>query len=1014
MVLISDLNAQRAKVGASQVVVPGQAPAVMPSANVKSATPAPGTTTYDPNTRTISGPGTATAGAQSGINKQENSNVYVAPTSNRAAETAYREQNDAHTRALNKPVDITSFGTVAADLMSDFNVDKVNTYVTNGKLTQAQADQIIKNGTLTPEQALNLGLGKTQTVNGQLGLQQLTKSNLETRLKEAKADLAAGIIDQATYDATEKSVQGGLEDANRLISEFKNPYLVTTASGDQQGRLGQIDQQLQELNQPVNFDGLYSYLDHQQAAKLTADREATKAALLREKANILQKQEGANKNIQTTGTPGVTPTNQQGGTGAPEAQGYQVTPITQAMIEGMIGKVEPAQAKFLEGALNMLQQRMLSVGEQFQDDKDQADFELEQFKDITSDMLTRADTVKDISSSLAKRQQSDDEAAAAATKAAELAKNETERQMTQVKLNEQTRQLELSNARKINSMTNRLAIAGGFGSMGGIKQIEDAQVEGDTNVARFVNEIALTNQQYLDRALQIDSNYTAAISGIHRTYGDQMLDIVTKYNDRVDNVQTLLFGSMQKRNDAVQTAKNRMRDSIDKLNDNSLILMQNAVKDSQDQQRHIADQIHSDNRADKTLEYQERMANQRLQVQMDRDDARQRQQEITAEKTEAKQVRAQFNTIANRQAVKDYQTLRDTQARAQDILTRALNSNDPMVLGAAKEAVTVLRAKGLDPTTGVREQEFTRAGYSQSWIDRSKNVFNAMAGGDMTGISTDMVKDFVESMGVMSETQKQAALAEYTPAIGYLNDFNVRSNSVNIDPRTVVPVDFLDDTVMQSYFESGQSSSYNFNYSSYTGSPGESLEEDSKVVDPLANSLMDTGMTMQEIYGDYSGLQFFSTPESEKVTSANGSLGDIASSIGYITQDFDTPISTKNYSQKTVDAWGGKHEGLDIALPSGSFVPSFADGSLMSVAYGKEGWGLTAIIKDDNGVEHRYSHLQSIDPFLKIGDRIEKGMEFAQVGHTGNVFSTSGGDGSHLDYRVKKDGKYIDPYSYYS
>ena len=142
-------------------------------------------------------------------------------------------------------------------------------------------------------------------------------------------------------------------------------------------------------------------------------------------------------------------------------------------------------------------------------------------------------------------------------------------------------------------------------------------------------------------------------------------------------------------------------------------------------------------------------------------------------------------------------------------------------------------------------------------------------------------------------------------------------------------------------------------------------------------------------------------------------MGDILASLAPVTQKFDTPISESNYSKGTVKAWSGKHQGLDIAMPFGSFVPSVTEGVLQSVEFSKKGWGLTAVIKAPDGAEVRYSHLLSIDPRLKIGQQIELGREIAQVGNTGNVFSAHGGDGTHLDLRIRKGGKYIDPYSYY-
>lgn len=63
-----------------------------------------------------------------------------------------------------------------------------------------------------------------------------------------------------------------------------------------------------------------------------------------------------------------------------------------------------------------------------------------------------------------------------------------------------------------------------------------------------------------------------------------------------------------------------------------------------------------------------------------------------------------------------------------------------------------------------------------------------------------------------------------------------------------------------------------------------------------------------------------------------------------------------------------------------------------------------------NGVKSTYAHLSSID--VAEGQIVEAGTVFAKVGNTGRVRGRNGGDGSHLHWRVKANGKDVDPLSY--
>lgn len=156
---------------------------------------------------------------------------------------------------------------------------------------------------------------------------------------------------------------------------------------------------------------------------------------------------------------------------------------------------------------------------------------------------------------------------------------------------------------------------------------------------------------------------------------------------------------------------------------------------------------------------------------------------------------------------------------------------------------------------------------------------------------------------------------------------------------------------------------------------------------------------------DYVTGAGLSEPEPEAQELSANSLG--AFYAGRVTQDFNSPIADREhgglYDASTVAAWGGIHAGMDIAMPENTPLQAPVAGIVME-AYKSDGWGGTVVIKTPSGEEVRIAHLNSFN--VKKDDVVTKGMVIAKSGNTGN--ST----GPHLDLRVRKGGKYIDPLTY--
>ncbi len=97
------------------------------------------------------------------------------------------------------------------------------------------------------------------------------------------------------------------------------------------------------------------------------------------------------------------------------------------------------------------------------------------------------------------------------------------------------------------------------------------------------------------------------------------------------------------------------------------------------------------------------------------------------------------------------------------------------------------------------------------------------------------------------------------------------------------------------------------------------------------------------------------------------------------------------------------HHGVDYAAPKGTHVFSIGDGRIIKKGYQAKGGGNYLKIKHNSVYTTVYMHLNGFAKGIKQGDKVTQGQLIAYVGSTG--LST----GPHLDFRVFKNGKPIDP-----
>jgi murein DD-endopeptidase MepM/ murein hydrolase activator NlpD len=94
------------------------------------------------------------------------------------------------------------------------------------------------------------------------------------------------------------------------------------------------------------------------------------------------------------------------------------------------------------------------------------------------------------------------------------------------------------------------------------------------------------------------------------------------------------------------------------------------------------------------------------------------------------------------------------------------------------------------------------------------------------------------------------------------------------------------------------------------------------------------------------------------------------------------------------------HLGVDFAAPAGTPVRASADGVVIAAGW-DGGYGKVVQLRHANGYQTLYGHLSRID--VRVGQRLAQSTVLGAVGMTGLA------TGPHLDYRMIKDGAFVNP-----
>jgi murein DD-endopeptidase MepM/ murein hydrolase activator NlpD len=130
---------------------------------------------------------------------------------------------------------------------------------------------------------------------------------------------------------------------------------------------------------------------------------------------------------------------------------------------------------------------------------------------------------------------------------------------------------------------------------------------------------------------------------------------------------------------------------------------------------------------------------------------------------------------------------------------------------------------------------------------------------------------------------------------------------------------------------------------------------------------------------------------------ASVSTPQVASAAGFIWPVHG--VVTSGYGWR----WGRMHEGIDIAVGSGTPVVAAASGTVI-VAGWMGGYGNHVVVDHGNGIATAYGHNNAIT--VGVGQGVAQGQLIAYSGNTGN--ST----GPHVHFEVRVNGYAVDPFGY--
>lgn len=128
--------------------------------------------------------------------------------------------------------------------------------------------------------------------------------------------------------------------------------------------------------------------------------------------------------------------------------------------------------------------------------------------------------------------------------------------------------------------------------------------------------------------------------------------------------------------------------------------------------------------------------------------------------------------------------------------------------------------------------------------------------------------------------------------------------------------------------------------------------------------------------------------------------------IGTIKRpDYILPVSNYVLTSCFGPRWGTNHNGIDLAVPTGTSVMAAAGGTVIQSGW-NGGYGISVYVDHGNGVITRYGHMS--ETLVSVGQTVKQGDVIGLSGSTGD--ST----GPHVHFEMREKDVPVDPAKYVS
>ena len=176
-------------------------------------------------------------------------------------------------------------------------------------------------------------------------------------------------------------------------------------------------------------------------------------------------------------------------------------------------------------------------------------------------------------------------------------------------------------------------------------------------------------------------------------------------------------------------------------------------------------------------------------------------------------------------------------------------------------------------------------------------------------------------------------------------------------------------------------------------------------------TLSDLRSNTREMLGEEQSLQASSAAIAAQIRASETSASSGSSSGGYSpgkpsSSGLILPVNGPVVSPFGYRCLGGicrMHEGIDIAVPSGTPIHASAAGTVI-VAGWEEGYGNIIVIDHGRGLATAYAHQQGFA--VGAGAHVSQGQVIGYTDCTGHCF------GPHLHFEVRVNGNAVDPMGY--